>query len=126
MIRMSYFVGFGVMLAGQAAQAAPLGQVGDDGVAWWRVAAALIFCLLLAVGGAFALRSRLGGGVGVRRPTWLRAAQTTRRLELVETLRVKPQVDLLIVRCDGRELLLSASAHGAELIERLDNGISLA
>jgi len=122
MIRMSYFVGFGVMLAGQAAQAAPLGQVGDDGVAWWRVAAALIFCLLLAVGGAFALRSRLGGGVGVRRPTWLRAAQTTRRLELVETLRVKPQVDLLIVRCDGRQLLISASAQGAELIERLDDG----
>ena len=126
MIRMSYFVGFGVMLAGQAAQAAPLGQVGDDGVAWWRVAAALIFCLLLAVSGAFALRTRLGGGVGVRRPTWLRTPQTTRRLELIETLRVKPQVDLLIVRCDGRELLLSASAHGAELIERLDNGTSLA
>ena len=122
MIRMSYFVGFGVMLAGQAAQAAPLGQVGDDGVAWWRVAAALIFCLLLAVGGALALRARLGGGVGVRRPTWLRAAQTTRRLELVETLRVKPQVDLLIVRCDGRQLLISASAQGAELIERLDDG----
>jgi len=126
MKRAGLFVGFAVMLAGQAAQAAPLGQVGDDGVAWWRVAAALIFCLLLAVGGAFALRARLGGGGGAGRPTWLRAAQTTRRLELVETLRVKPQVDLLIVRCDGRELLLSASAHGAELIERLDNGTSLA
>ena len=126
MSRMSRFVGLGVMLAGQTAHAAPLGHVGDDGVAWWRVAAALIFCLLLAVGGAFALRARLGGGGGAGRPTWLRAAQTTRRLELVETLRVKPQVDLLIVRCDGRELLLSASAHGAELIERLDNGISLA
>ena len=122
MKRAGLFAGFGFMLAGQAAQAAPLGQVGDDGVAWWRVAAALIFCLLLAVGGAFALRSRLGGGVGVRRPTWLRAAQTTRRLELVETLRVKPQVDLLIVRCDGRQLLISASAQGAELIERLDDG----
>jgi len=126
MKRAGRFVGFGFMLAGQAAHAAPLGQVGDDGVAWWRVAAALSLCLLLAVGGAFALRSRLGGGVGVRRPIWLRAAQTTRRLELVETLRVKPQVDLLIVRCDGRELLLSASAHGAELIERLDYGTSLA
>ena len=122
MSRMSYFVGLSFLLAGQTVHAVPLGQVGDDGVAWWRVAAALIFCLLLAVGGAFALRSRLGGGVGVRRPTWLRAAQTTRRLELVETLRVKPQVDLLIVRCDGRQLLISASAQGAELIERLDDG----
>jgi len=126
MNRAGLFVGFGLMLAGQAAQAVPLGQVGDDGVAWWRVAAALIFCLLLAVGGAFALRARLGGGVGARRPLWLRAAQNPRRLELIETLRVKPQVDLLIVRCDGRELLLSASAQGAELIERLDNGTSLA
>jgi len=52
MNRAGLFVGFGLMLAGQAAQAVPLGQVGDDGVAWWRVAAALIFCLLLAVGGA--------------------------------------------------------------------------
>ena len=126
MKRAGLFAGFGFMLAGQAAQAAPLGQVGDDGVAWWRVAAALILCLLLAVGGAFALRTRLGGGIAARGPLWLRAAQPTRRLELIETLRVKPQVDLLIVRCDGRELLLSASAQGAELIERLDNGTSRA
>ena len=126
MIRMNYLLGLSFMLAEKAAHAAPLGQVGDDGVAWWRVAAALIFCLLLAVGGALALRARLGGGVGAGRPLWLRAAQPTRRLELIETLRVKPQVDLLIVRCDGRELLLTASAQGAELIERLNNGTSRA
>jgi len=105
--------------------AAPLGRVGGDDIAWWRIAAALFLCLLLAVAAAFALRSRIGGSLGPHRFAWIRAAQPQRRLELIESLRIKPQVDLVIVRCDGRELLLSASSQSVKLIERLDGGRTL-
>jgi flagellar biogenesis protein FliO len=95
------------------ADAQVLGQGGDDPVSMWRVAAALLLCILLAVGGAFALRMRMGADAFVLAP------QRNRRLKLVEVLRLSPQSMLCIVDCDGRELLVMASPAGAELLDRL-------
>jgi len=39
-----------------------LGQGSDDGMSVWRIVAALLLCLALAVGGAFALKAGLGRG----------------------------------------------------------------
>lgn len=96
--------------AGSAA-AQSLGGGGDAGVPAIRVVAALIFCLLVAVGAAYALRSR---------PEILQALNVTRnkrRLKLVESLRLSHQIDLCIVSCDGHELLVSASAKGVEVLD---------
>jgi len=105
---------FALLLAEALPAAAQvLGQGGDDSVSMWRVAAALLVCVLLAVGGAFALRTRMGTGALVFAPP------RGRRLKLVETLRLSPQSTLCIVDCDGRELLVMASPAGAELLDRL-------
>jgi len=95
-----------IALAPMSAGAQRLGQGGGDEVSLWRVLAALIVCLALAVSGALALRRRMGGGM----PLILREG---RRLELIESLRISHQVDLCLVRCDGREWLVAATPHGA-------------
>src|SRR5258706_11729693 len=76
---------FALLLAEARPTAAQvLGQGGDDTVSMWRVAAALLVCVLLAVGGAFALRARMGAGALVFAPP------PGRRLKLVGTLRLSP------------------------------------
>jgi flagellar biogenesis protein FliO len=102
--------------AAVAAWAAPLsaqtlGQGGGAEVPLWRVVGALIFCLALAAGAAFALRARLRGSL----PSVKSAG---RRLRLVESLRLSHQVDLCLVEIDGREVVVAATPHGANLLER--------
>lgn len=84
-----------------------LGQGTGAEVPVWRVLGALLLCLALAVAAAYILRRRMNGVM----PRSLRGAE--RRLQLVETMRLSHQVDLCIVRCDGRELLVAATPHGA-------------
>jgi flagellar biogenesis protein FliO len=103
-------------LAGPAA-AQRLGAATSVDVPWLRVIGALVLCLGLAVAAAFALRSRLKGGV----PSLL--AKTPRRLQLVENLRLSHQVDLCLVVCDERRMLVASSPHGAVLLARLDGGV---
>lgn len=91
-----------------------LGQGAADDISIWRILAALALCLVLAVVGAFALKSRMAGGQLI--PF---ALKKDRRLKLVESLRLANQVDLCIVLCDGRELLVAASAHGVDLLKHL-------
>jgi flagellar biogenesis protein FliO len=99
--------GAAALLAAAPAAAQRLGQGTGTEVPIWRVLGALLFCLLLAVAAAFFLRRRMSGamplGLGGR----------ARRLQLVETIRLSHQVDLCLVRCDDRELLLAATPHGA-------------
>lgn len=102
-----------------ALNAQTLGHGPEDQIAWWRIAAALIFCLMLAAVAAFILKARMNGQIALPRFAGAGRSTTKRRLELVETLRLKPQLDLVIVRCDGRELLLATHAQTAQLIERL-------
>jgi flagellar biogenesis protein FliO len=101
------------------ALAQTLGQGGDDGVSLWRVIAALLLCIVLGVVAAFVLRTRLG-----HRAPFSLGRPRMRRLQLVETLRLGHQVDLCIVTCDGHELLVAASAHGTQLLERVPSNAS--
>ncbi len=80
-----------------------LGHGAESGPPIWRVLLALTICLALAVGGALALRWRMRGG-GLVIPT-----MSGRRVMLLERTRLSHQVDLCLVRCDGREFLITTS-----------------
>src|SRR5258706_13616939 len=96
------------------ALAETLGQAGDDGISLWRVAFALVLCLGLAIAGAFALKGRLAPGQAISIPFF--AGATSRRMKLIETLRVKHQVELCLVTCDGHEMLVLTSKQGAQVL----------
>ena len=104
-------LGGALLVAAAPALAQRLGQGTGTEVPIWRVLAALLLCLSLAVAAAILLRRRLGGGA---RPI---AFGRSRRLQLVETLRLSHQVDLCVVSCDGGELLIASTPHGATLID---------
>lgn len=105
----------GPALASAPALAQTLGQAPDDGVSFWRVAGALLLCIALGVGAIFALRMR-GGRVSPL-PALIRRE---RRLQLIEVLRLGQHVDLCLVSCDDRTLLLAASAHGIDVLPCTD------
>jgi hypothetical protein len=103
-------VGF-LLIPSAGAFAQKLGQAVDTDVSIWRIVAVFFLCILLAVAGAFLLR----GGVGASFLP-LTISRKSRRLELVETLRLNPHVSLCIVNCDGDELLVSVSSQGARVL----------
>jgi flagellar biogenesis protein FliO len=106
--RVGTAVALSALLAGPAL-AQRLGQGEGTEVPVWRVIAALLLCLALAVGAAFALRKRLGGGLPLK-------AGRPRRLQLVESLRLSHQTDLCLVECDGTNVLIASTPHGVTLI----------
>lgn len=105
--------GLAVLASAGPALAQNLGQAASPDVPVWRVLGALVLCLLLAVGAAFALKTRLRGTA----PLFSVAAQ--RRLQLVETVRLSHQVDVCLLTCDGREIIVAASPHGAVFLPEL-------
>ena len=103
-----------LLLLFQPAAAQTLGQGSDVEISVWRIVATLVLCTMLAVGGAFLLKARQGS-----LPLGSFLPKQNRRLRLVESLRLGPQADLCIVECDGRELLIAASAQGTRLLANL-------
>lgn len=89
------------------AYAQKLGHGGGAEISAWRVAGVLLLCVALAVSGALALRHRQGGRLFARQ--LFSARGPARRLEVIETVRMGHQVDLALVRCDGREFLVATS-----------------
>lgn len=104
----------GGIFAAAPAAAQTLGQGSDVEISIWRIVAAFVLCALLAVAGAFLLKARQGS---VRLVSLI--AKQDRRLRLIETLRLGHQADLCIVECDGRQLLIAASAHETRLLANL-------
>lgn len=101
-------------LAG-AASAQVLAQGPEQHVSIGRVIAALLLCLALAVAGALVMRARMDG----RFAGWsLRIASpaATKRLALVDRLRLSPQLEICMVRCDQRELVLAVTQSGATVL----------
>lgn len=92
-----------------------LGQNADDGISVWRVVAALIVCLGLAVAIPFALKYRLANKLVSG--TFLQRG--TRRLQIVENLRLAHQVNLCIVKCDGQQMLVSVTNQGVRIVTTL-------
>jgi hypothetical protein len=90
-----------------------IGKGGDDGISLWRVAAAFVFCCLLAGCAALLLKRKYGGVALLRLPS-----SPGRKLYLVESLRLSHQIDLCLVRCDGEDLVVAASAQGAVLLSK--------
>jgi hypothetical protein len=109
------------------ALAQQLGQGIDDNISVWRVVATLLVCLIVAVGAALVLKRRLAKGAAP-----FRLRRTGSRLEMIEILAVRPQVDLCLIACDGEEFLVISAPQGTRLLRhqpsrarpepRADNG----
>ena len=107
---------FAAMVAWSPALAQQLGQGGGNDVPWWRVIGAFLVCIALAVGGAFALKSRFRG------PVIPGFGQARRRLQLIDTLRLSHQVDICLFKCDDTDFLVAATPHGAIVLNALNSG----
>jgi flagellar biogenesis protein FliO len=103
-----------VLLCAVPAYAQRLGQAPDDDISFVRVFAALLLCLAIAVGAAFALRARYSVGL----PFQLNFRKAN-RLQLIENLRVGPLANLCIVKCDDQELLVEVSQQGSSILRQL-------
>jgi flagellar biogenesis protein FliO len=100
------------LVVASPALAQQLGQGAHYDPPWWRVIGALLFCVLLAVGAAFVLRGRLNGPLAAL----LAPKGATRRLRVIESTRLSPQVDVCLLQVDEEELLLAISPQGAAVL----------
>ena len=108
--------------------AGQLGQAAEVQIAWWRVALGLMLCLALAVGAALALRTRMTGhGPVFASGPWRGVAEalraryptlnaTPRRLKLLETLRLTPQLQVCLFAFDAQEILIATTPQGAFVV----------
>ncbi len=106
-----------------------LGQGTDTDIPWIRLTAALILCVGLAVGAAFALNRRLNGGPALPSGGWKQVLEqivrpastsTTARLTDIETRRLSPQVTVSVFKVDGRNYMVTASLQGQIVLVSLD------
>jgi hypothetical protein len=111
--RLSLFLFFFLAPAGEAL-AQHLGQGVDDGISFWRVFAALVVCVGIAVAAALFLKHRMHGSAPL-----IRLNRNSPRLIVTESVRLRPQVDLCIVSCDGDELLVAHSPQGVNVLRSL-------
>jgi hypothetical protein len=102
-----------------------LGQASDVHLSYWRVAAALLLCLALAAGAALALRARLAAGGRLPKltevlgkPLGRRAATPGRPIALLDRLRIGPQLEVCLLRCEGRQYLIAVSPNGTSVIDK--------
>jgi hypothetical protein len=104
------------LMSTEVAFAQQLGRGVDDGISTWRVIAALAVCAAVALGAALVMKRRMIGGTAL-----FRGNRGSARLTMVESLRLRPQIDLCIVSCDGDELLIMLSPQGANLLRPLSH-----
>ncbi len=103
------------------------GASGAGEVSVGRMIAALLFCLVLAVCAAVALRVRRDPGV-LRRPNGLtglfaemagrmalRASEPS-RAQVLQVLRASPQTEISLIRCDQIDYLIVSTPGGARVI----------
>ncbi|HEY0959831.1 MAG TPA: hypothetical protein VGE05_11260 [Novosphingobium sp.] len=105
---------FAVIAFASQASAQTLGQASEDGVSFWRVAGALLFCLILGIGAILILRAR--NGALPTHPLLTSLVPKNRRLQLIEVLRLNQHVDLCMVSCDGKTMLLATSSRGVDIL----------
>ena len=131
MIRRLILIGQALLswLVASPLHAQTLGQGGETDIPWLRLSAALLLCLGLAAGGAFALHRRLGGrpfgsmnlfGADLLKRLGSSAGERRARLTDIETRRLSTQVTVSVFKCDGRDFLVAASAQGQIVLVSLD------
>ncbi|HYC68862.1 hypothetical protein [Brevundimonas sp.] len=123
----------GAALASTSAVAQTLGKGADTDIPWLRLGAALLLCIGLAVGAAYALNRRLNGAGGpLGRPDLTKLLSTlvapggagsAPRLSDIETRRLSTQVTVSVFRCDGRSFMVTASAQGHLVLVSLDEAL---
>ena len=109
-----------LVLYGTPAVAQRLGTSADVGISPWRVIGVTIFCLALGLFAIFAVRQRL---IAAKWSLPFGLPQSSRRLHLVERIKLGPQSEICLVRLDAEEILLAFSAAG---VQRLDQPSPLA
>ena len=92
------------------ALAQKLGGAPSTDVSWLRVTGALLFCLLLAAAAALVMKGRLRG------TPFSSGTEGERQLRLVESLRLSHQVDVCLIECEGRRLLVAATPQGLVML----------
>lgn len=109
-----------------------LGLAPKHEISIWRVLLALVFCCLLGVAGALALKYRLknkrpniktifsGGQLRNLLLTFRWKPKTgeavASRLQVVESVSLPNQVDVSLVACDGTVVMIVTSPHGAFIV----------
>lgn len=101
-----------------------LGQGSNASIAWWRVFGATLLCLALGIAGIMAIKARRDGvWPSLAAFDWrnlLTGNQTpvvdTKRLRVVETVRLPHQVDVSLLTCDDVQVLIATSPHGAFIV----------
>lgn len=112
------------------AMAEPLAHGTAPQISIWRIAAALLLCLLLALAAALALKARMSGrlpGLAAGKLPALKLnasplarflkSPAPRRLRAVETIRISPYADICLFRCDGKIFLVAATPQGVTVLE---------
>jgi hypothetical protein len=109
-----------VLTAAPSAMAASpkLGGGDDLGVSLWRVVAALIACLIVALLAILMVRQR---GGQMRLPAWAGKLELRpRAIRVVEARRLSPHADICLVQHAGREYLLLLMAGRAQVLRESD------
>jgi flagellar biogenesis protein FliO len=101
------------LFAPEYAFAQQLGQGADYTIPVWRVAAAFLLCVTVAIAVAMVLRFRMQNARG------LTFSRSSKRLKLIETLRLGTNGDICIVTCDEEEFLVAVSAGRVTLLRPL-------
>jgi hypothetical protein len=118
-----------VAAAAAPALAQTLGKGADADIPWLRLGAALLLCLGLAIGAAWAVNLRLNGtGLSLKGRlasllpslTNIGRGGSAPRLSEIETRRLSPQVTVSVFRCDGRSFMVTASSQGQLVLVSLD------
>jgi len=110
------------------AQAQTLGLAPSHEVSPWRIVGALLFCCVLGLAAALALRFRMRGKAmptqGLKAVNWRQfmadfgvgtktSSAGAGRLRLIETARLGYQVEVNLLECDGKSIVVVTSPHGA-------------
>ncbi len=110
------------------AHAQTLGLAPSHEVSPWRILGALVFCCVLGLAAALALRFRMRGKAaptqGLKATNWRQfmadfglgtktSSAGAGRLRVIETVRLGYQVEVNLLECDGKGIVIVTSPHGA-------------
>lgn len=101
----------GAALSADPAWAQAIGQTDQSLVSPWRVAAALVFCLVLGAGAIMVLRRRFGSARGAFPGTG-----ATKRIRLLEQHYLGPQRSICLIEIDDRSYAAVFAAQAVSLV----------